>query len=195
MSKLARAIFVAASIAPITALAQQPMQHPWYIGAGVGRGHADISNGDFDGANTNNDGNDTAYTVRAGWKFSPYVAAELGYFDFGKYGFHTNGTNAINVSSRVQSLGLSLVGTMPINAFDLYGRLGVARTETKSTISTSGILIGSGDSASGKERQNEAIYGVGARWNAARQWGVFAEWMKNDKIDLNTYLIGVDFKF
>jgi hypothetical protein len=46
-----------------------------------------------------------------------------------------------------------------------------------------------------KDKENEATYGVGARWNVNRNLGVFAEWMKNDKIEVDGYVIGVDFKF
>jgi BASS family bile acid:Na+ symporter len=34
-----------------------------------------------------------------------------------------------------------------------------------------------------KDKQSEATYGVGGRWYVQRNWAVFAEWMKNDKIE------------
>jgi len=46
-----------------------------------------------------------------------------------------------------------------------------------------------------KDKENEATYGVGGRWNFNPAWGLFVEWMKNDKIKVDSYLIGVDFKF
>ena len=45
------------------------------------------------------------------------------------------------------------------------------------------------------DRQDEATYGVGARWNFSRNWGLFAEWMKNDRIRVDSYLAGIDFRF
>lgn len=44
-------------------------------------------------------------------------------------------------------------------------------------------------------RQDEATYGVGARWNFARNGGPFAEWMKNDRIRVDSYLGGIDYRF
>ena len=46
-----------------------------------------------------------------------------------------------------------------------------------------------------KTKQNEATYGIGARWNVGRSWGVFVEWMKNDKIEVDSYLLGMDVRF
>jgi hypothetical protein len=46
-----------------------------------------------------------------------------------------------------------------------------------------------------KDHQNEATYGIGGRWTFVPQWALFAEWMKNDKIKVDSYLIGIDFKF
>ena len=45
------------------------------------------------------------------------------------------------------------------------------------------------------DTQEEATYGVGARWHFARNWSLFAEWMKNDKIKIDNYLGGIDFRF
>ena len=192
MRRLATAIVITATAAPMLVLAQAVP--PWYLGVGIGQGHAHISGPDVEGASSQVDDKDTAYTLRLGYRITPYVAAEVGYYDLGRYGFRTTGLSDLDVSSRARSAGVSLVGTVPINAFDLYGRAGYARTETKSSVGTSAIL-GEGDSASGKHKENEAIYGLGARWNGGRQWGVFAEWMRHDKIEVDTYFIGVDFRF
>ena len=45
------------------------------------------------------------------------------------------------------------------------------------------------------DKQDEATYGIGGRWHVARNWAIFAEWMKNDKIEVDSYVVGVDFKF
>jgi hypothetical protein len=33
------------------------------------------------------------------------------------------------------------------------------------------------------------------RWTFAPNWAVFGEWMKNDKIRVDSYLGGIDFRF
>ena len=176
------------------ALAQSPpAPTPWYIGAGVGMGNLNRSPGDLTGLNNATlDDNDTTYTVRGGWRFSPYAAVELGYYDFGRYKF--SGTAAgssvpVDGSVRAQSVGISLVGILPINNFDIYGRIGYARSELKfnanATLAT----------ANENDKQSEATYGAGVRWTFAKNWAVFGEWFKNDKIRVDGYVAGVDFRF
>ena len=166
---------------------------PFYIGVGAGMGHLNRSASDLTGLNDATlDDNDTTYTVRAGWRFSPFAAIELGYYDLGRYDFHGNRFGSVvpvDGSARAQSVGLSLVGIWPINNFDLYGRIGYAHSELK--FNANGPI----NTSNQNDRQDEATYGVGARWNFSRNWGLFAEWMKNDRIRVDNYLAGVDFRF
>jgi len=170
-----------------------PAYSPWYIGAGVGQGHLSASGTDLTGLNNAQlDTNETTYTVRGGWRFSPYGALELGYYDLGKYAFHApSGAGNIDGEGKAKSYGISLVGILPLNQFDLYGRIGYAHSELK--VNASAPLIATTFNA--KDTQNEATYGVGGRWTFVPQWALFAEWMKNDKIKVDSYLIGIDFKF
>jgi OOP family OmpA-OmpF porin len=176
---------------PVSAQYGQVPQH-WYIGAGIGGGNLNVSGTDLTGlTNATVDDTDTTYTVRLGWRFHPYMALELGYYDLGTYQFHGQGVGAIDGSAKAKSVGLSFVGILPLDALDLYGRIGYARSELKVNASTNVIATPFNE----KDHQNEFTYGVGARWNIGRNWGIFGEWMKNDKIEVDSYLIGIDFKF
>jgi OmpA-OmpF porin, OOP family len=173
------------------AMAQAP-QLPWYIGAGVGGGHLNRSAGDLTGLNNASiDDNDTTYTVRGGWRFSPYAAVELGYYELGRY--HFQGTLGQNVpvdgSARAESVGLSLVMILPINTFDIYGRIGYAHSKLKFNANTSQFVRNQDDS------QDEATYGAGVRWTFTPHWALFGEWMKNDKIRVDSFMGGIDFRF
>jgi OmpA-OmpF porin, OOP family len=199
MNKTLGILTLAAALSPLAAAAQQSMlpppgaQAPFYFGAGIGSGHLKMSGNDIPGLNNAQiDGNDTTYTVRGGWRFSPYGAVEVGYYDFGRYNFH--GTvigNAVPIdgSAKAQSVGISLVGILPINNFDLYGRVGYAHSELKLNANTSQIAYNQ------KDQQDEATYGVGGRWTFAPNWALFAEWEKNDRIKVDSYVGGVDFRF
>lgn len=197
MKKLSSTIVTTALLGASTiALAQVPVTTappPFYIGVGAGMGHLNRSASDLTGLNNATlDDNDTTYTVRGGWRFSPYAAIELGYYDLGRYDFHgTRFGSAVPVdgSARAQSVGLSLVGIWPINNFDLYGRIGYAHSELK--FNANGPI----NTGNQNDRQDEATYGLGARWNFSRNWGLFAEWMKNDRIRVDSYLAGIDFRF
>jgi len=193
-----RILVAAAALAAGPAFAQYsypPGTSPWYIGAGVGQGHLGVSGTDLTGLdNAQVDDKQTTYTIRTGWRFTPYMALELGYYDLGKYAFHGSPVGLpvdIDGEARAKSVGLSLVGTVPLNMWwDVYGRIGYARSELK--VNASANLVGP---VNIKDKQNEATYGIGGRWKVGRGWGVFVEWMKNDKIEVDSYLVGMDVNF
>jgi len=195
MKTIRSLLLAAAAAAAVPALAQQQSFSPWYIGAGAGQGHLGASGTDLTGLDNAQVGNtETTYTVRGGFRVNPYWGVELGYYDLGKYDFHGTpfgSTANIDGQAKAKSYGISLVGTIPLDQFDLYGRVGYAHSEVKLNASAPLILT----PYNSKETQDEATYGVGARWNFDPAWGVFAEWMKNDKIKVDSYLIGVDYKF
>jgi OOP family OmpA-OmpF porin len=190
------ALLAAAIVAALPALAQSgPAYAPWYIGAGIGRGNINVSGTDLTGLNNATvDDTSNTYSARLGWRFSPYMAVELGYYDLGKFQFagqQTAGGLDTSGEAKAKSWGLSFVGILPIDAFDLYGRIGYARSEVK--LNASGPL--SLTSYNQDDTRDEATYGVGARWNFSRNWAMFAEWVKNDDIQVDSYLFGFDFKF
>ena len=166
----------------------------FYIGGGAGTGHLNKSASDLTGLNNATlDDNDTTWTVRGGWRFSPFAAVEIGYYDFGRYKFQGTAVGSfvpVDGSARAQSVGISLVGILPINQFDLYGRIGYAHSELK--FNANGPL---GGVANENQRQDEATYGVGGRWNFTPNWGVFVEWIKNDRIAVDSVVGGIDYRF
>jgi len=199
MNKIGRIAVATALLGTLSATFAQSMdinttpQLPWYFGVGVGGGHLNRSPSDLTGLNNATlDDKDTTYTVRAGWRFSPFGAIEVGYYDFGRYNF--TGTLIGNVvpvegSAKAQSVGISLVGIIPINTVDIYGRVGFAHSELK--LNANAVL----STVNQNDRQNEATYGAGLRWTFARNWAVFAEWMKNDNIKVDSYVGGIDYRF
>jgi len=195
MNKIRIAIAAAAVAVAFPALAQQPAyMSPWYIGVGVGQGQLNTDSNAFNNLNNISVGSrETTYTVRGGWRFMPYLALELEYYDLGKYDFHARpvGTTAdIDGSAKARSYGASLVGILPIQQFDLYGRIGWMSTKTEVNASNN-----SSSPVNRSDTRSEASYGVGGRWNFLPQWGLFAEWMKNDNVKVDSYLIGIDYRF
>lgn len=181
---------LAAGLAAAPAFAQQ--QAPsWYVGFGAGVGNLGMSGQDLTGlSNAQIDDTDTTYTVRGGYRFHPNLAVEVGYYDLGTYAFSNNdGAVPVTGSAKAKSYGVSLVGIAPMGRFDLYGRLGWEESEIKANANTTLFT------ASASDRQSGATYGIGGRWNMSRNVGFFVEWMKNDKIEVDSYLAGIDFRF
>jgi opacity protein-like surface antigen len=178
-----------------------PSLQPWYMGVGFGKAHWDRSGSDLTGLmNTQLDDSSSEYLVRAGWRFSPFMALEVGYYNFGRYDFSGTASGAAKVddSLKIDTVGLSFVGILPIDYFDLYGRIGVGRSRVSiktPRISTNEPLAEPITVNNESSRQNEAIYGVGARWAFAPHWALFAEWMKNNRVRTDGYVGGIDFRF
>src|SRR4051812_33430847 len=190
------AILATAFAAAMPALAQ-PMPayaSPWYIGVGAGQGTLDTNSNAFNDANNISVGSrESTYTVRGGFRFTPWTAIEIGYYDLGKYDFHARpvGTAAnVDGQAKAKSYGVSFVGIVPINQFDLYGRIGWVSTKTEVNASNN-----SSSPLNASDTRSEATYGVGGHWNFVPQWGLFAEWMKNDNIKVDSWMVGVDFRF
>ena len=193
MKKAASVLALAAGLAVLPASAQFAA-NSFYAGFGVGRGNLNASGQDLTGlSNASVGDSSTTYTARAGWRFSPYFAVEAGYYDLGEYDFQGGlGAATVSGTAKAKSVGLSLVGIAPLSpAFDLYARIGVEQSEMKLNASTN-LTPGNGNFA---DKQTGATYGVGGRWYFTRNVGLFAEWMKNDKIEVDSYLVGIDFRF
>jgi len=198
MKALRIALLGAAVLAALPAAAQygRPMPHSqFYFGVGAGQGNLNRDAGDLTGlVNGNLDDTSTTYTVRWGWRPTPFGAIELSYYDLGKYNFSgtvPGSTVRINGEAKAKAFGISAVGILPMNQFDLYARVGYVNSEMKANVSATTVL-GSFD---GTDHQGGATYGVGGRWEFVPHWALFAEWMKNDKIKVDSYLMGIDFKF
>jgi OOP family OmpA-OmpF porin len=205
MKRFAIPLALAAGIGCTPVFAQE-----WYFGIGAGRaslgGHTTLETSSvlpagsagsatsFSFSPTQFEGHDTALTARYGLRFHRNMALELGYYDLGKYSFDipvvdTGGARTVTGSATARSYGLSFVGILPLERFDLYGRIGYARTEVKSSADSGAT------SSRGRIRENEAFGALGARWNINPTVGLFAEYQKHDKLDVNGYFAGLDFRF
>lgn len=188
MKKSVPIIALAACLSAAPAFAQS-----WYFGAGVGSGNLDATGQDLTGLpNAQVKDNATTYTARLGYRFNPYLAVEGGYYDLGKYEFSGgSGASVVTGSAKAKSFGLSAVGIAPLgNNFELYGRIGIEESEIKVNANLGSLATGNAST-----KDTGATYGVGARWMFTPNFGLFAEWMRNDKIEVDSYLGGVDFRF
>lgn len=185
MKRFALPLLIAAALGATAAQAQAPGPG-WYAGVGVGQGSLDDPGAGF----VNFDDRDTAYTARLGVRVHRNLAVELNYFRLGDYAFSSN-IGGVNLSgeAKTKSLGVSIVAIAPLDRFDIYGRLGYARSEIEASAEAGGF------GASDRERDNEWYAGVGGRWNFAPNMGLFAEYQRNDKLEIDSYFVGVDFRF
>jgi OmpA-OmpF porin, OOP family len=193
MKKVVLGAAVAAAVLSATSAfsQQQPWPGGWYIGAGVGQGNLGSDARDLNLSNADISGTSTTYTGRLGFNFNPYFGLEAGYYDYGSYDFSGNGSlgTRVNGTARAKSYGLAAVATLPIDMFDIYARVGWVNTELKVSGRTDDA------NANKKNHDNGVAYGIGGRWHMTPQWGLFAEWMKDDEVAVDGYMIGIDYRF
>ena len=192
MQNLAAPLALAAALACAPAFGQG-----WYIGAGIGQGDVDFQRV---APGVSIDDKDTTYQVRLGYRFHRNLGVELGYYNMGEYGLSASTDIAsFNISAKARSVGLSLVGTLPLERFDVYGRLGYARSEIKASAVGLGLgftdAFGFGFGSETRSRENEWFGAVGARFNFSRDVGVFAEYQQHDKLEIDGLFVGVDIRF
>jgi len=172
---------LAAAFATPSYAQMAPFTPGGYVDLGAGRGKAsgeDVTSG-----------RQSVWAARVGYRATPNFAVDAGYYDLGKYDLRPSGLGEDRATAKATSWGVSLVGSASIQAFDAYARIGYARTESKVDLHFPGE-----GTASAKGHDNEAFYGVGARYNFGNL-GVFVEWNKHDKVDIDYYMAGLQLRF
>jgi OmpA-OmpF porin, OOP family len=137
----------------------------FYGGLGLGRSDSDANAGSIAGAKDNKD---NAWKAFAGYQFSRNFAVEGGYADLGRASV-IGPAGAASFDS--QAWQASVVGSLPLSQqFALTGKLGVARTSTDvvGNIGTTPVVA--------TDRNTEPTYGLGARYDFTREFGVRGEW-------------------
>ncbi len=144
----------------------------WYLTGAVGRSK-------FSDAAGASDTKDTSYNVGLGYNFNRTFGLEGGYTDFGKVRFP-------GFSGEAHSPYVTALLTAPIaDAWSIYGRLGMARTERK----VSGALFG------GSEHKTEAYYGLGTAYAFTRKVSGTLEWQKLDDTNVSAIAVGIKVAF
>jgi len=173
--------------APLASQAQD--DHGFYIGASVNRLSADFE----DTRDTQFDESDNAAGVRAGYMFTDFIGAEIGYLDLGSYSAEgkTSG-NDINLNADgFTAAAIFNFSATPI--LDLYAKVGAFYLDADSTSRLDGrtTIIESDDGA-------EPFIGVGAEADFG-QWAIFGEFTTVDtdvnELNLDILSLGVKLEF
>lgn len=178
-----KTILLAAALAalPATALAQA------FIAGSVGS--AEVKDGC--GGNASCDLRDTGGTLRAGYRFLPWLAVEARYIHLGDASARTTSSvtvdgTAFDVTSRTElrnrGAGVNAIFTWPVAPrLGLHGIAGVARMETKVSLSQDPSTFPGGSGTisvpglSGKQKRTRGYYGLAASWDFDRDSAISIE--------------------
>jgi len=165
----------------------------WYIGGGVGQstasnagGCSDLS-GLFDpGFSCSSNNTSTGWKLFGGYQVNKYLAAEASYVNLGDFKISASGRIAAiqataTGSNKASGFSLDAVGTWPISEqFGLIGRIGLFAwtLDSSATASSGGVTA----TASDKPTGTGLDFGVGAKYDFARNLGVRAEYQRFQSI-------------
>ncbi len=146
----------------------------WYVGAGVGQSRASIDQERLErslaahGAVVTafgSDERDTGYKLLVGRQLNRYLAVEGGYFDHGKFRFHstTSGGGVLDGEASFRGMSLDLVGQLPLSErWSLLGRAGMQYARSQSRFGGNRLLAVTDPESS--ERKLGAKLGVGLEY-------------------------------
>lgn len=128
---------------------------------------------------------DTAWKVFGGYRFNRYVAVEGTYINWGK----VTGTVAPptrDVSAEQTSMGVAAVGTLELAPqFAVFGKAGFVLTEQETKVA----------GTSTDRHETEFHYGLGARFSFTPNWAARAEWERTEKLEVEMFSIGAEYRF
>lgn len=151
------------------------------------------------------DDNDLAWGIQVGYRWNRYVAAELGYIDFGQAQYKMSTTisdvpnnidpQPVDIRTRFVSTGptLSILGMFPLGRFDLHARAGIYYSDTRVVQRVIDSPGGSGflsavetaaaanqtpitTSVQGKGTDKDLFFGVGGTWNISEGYSLRVEY-------------------
>jgi OOP family OmpA-OmpF porin len=168
--------------------AQSQADRGWYAGGSLGQMEAKGScPGGF-----NCDFKDTAWKLFGGYRINRNFAAEVFYANLGKITVSATvpGVGTVSSESKVTSFGAAALGIWPVGEqFEVFGKLGIASTDHKTTGTGPGVTI------SGSGSGSDILFGVGASYNFTRSLALRAEWERFNDSEVNVMSIGVQYKF
>ena len=180
-------LMIAASLA-LGASGAYAQETGWYGGLDVGGSHVS-------GINTDSldsfDKSDMAFDVNLGYRLNRNFALEGAYTDLGK--FHFSSAAAGDGDVKPKAVSLSAVGILPLQQnFSLYGKAGIAHTETRS-----GGALDASDSKDGLLAGAGVMYDFNRNVYAKAGWDHFDD-VGNDatgKGHADLYSLGVGYRF
>ena len=192
MKSSAIASLVATAVIASTSVAAA--ESGFYVGLTIGESSTAVSKSELDRAmaeefnliESSLDDGDTAYGAVIGYRFLPYLAAELGWLDLGdvvdyraSLAVISISVSSLDVRARASSSGpmVSALGILPLgDAWEIFGRAGLLFSDNKLTVGVSDFY--QSFSTSDSDRDEDAVVGIGAAVNFADHWAVRAEYTR-----------------
>lgn len=200
-------------VAAGSALAADNVVGP-YVGLNIGASQSSLKAGGIDGALGNqglsvssgsSDHSDTAWSANFGYRFSPYLAAEVGYVDFGKFNYHSSvsapANDSVSGDFKAHGITAAAVGILPLrDRLSAYGKLGLIAAHSELTGSSSAGAVAVSNNS---HDSTGLLTGAGLRYDFTPNIAGTVEWNRYGNVgspstaygSINTYTVGMNYKF
>ena len=130
-----------------------------YLGGGYGQFGLEFDDVDDAVEDFDFDDSDQAFKLFAGWRFNPYIAAEVAYLNLGAPNEDfDDGIDQGVVEAEIDGFAPYVVGTLPLGIFEIFARVGYLFYNVDVNLE-----LGDDDLDIGDSESDEAfVYGVGA---------------------------------
>lgn len=184
MKRLLASLGILAMLMPVAVYAVPAIVQPGaYIGIAVG--HTNLDDEVSSVAFTNEDIDDTSYSIYGGYRFNPFFGVEAAYTDIGKVEYDWGATHH---EFDIDTFSAAAIAHLPLaKNFELFGKLGAHRWAVDA-------------SGSGSEHDVDLFYGAGVTYRAGDysfRAGYDQYDMSEDTIDydLNVYYLGIQYHY
>lgn len=133
---------------------------------------------------------DTAWKLFGGYRFNRYLAVEASYINWGEVtASAVSGGQPVDVAAEQKSYGVAGVGSLRLGpSFEVFGKLGFVQTDQQTKRITPNPSTVDRD-------ETEFHYGLGLKYAFARNWAVRAEWENTEKLKVEMFSAGVEYRF
>ena len=165
----------------------------WFALAGIGDSSAEL--GPFLGSVT---GDERSFEVAVGYAFTPYLAAQAGWHDYGDYGGELPcivpdcPQPSLPFEMGLDGWSLRVTGAYPFaGRFAAFASVGVLVWEAEQRFApVDGLAIFTGPGTEG----DDFLYEAGLRWRLSDRWNLQASYEKVE-LDIESAKLGVLFRF
>lgn len=154
------------------ALAIMSVPNGWFLEANVGS--TNLSNVSYNGSSSSSG---VGGNGNLGYKFMPYVAAEMGYSQYANTSIdNAFGTRVATV--KFYSYDLALRGILPMSdtGFELFAKLGAQRLNAKTTYDSTPQIAQLAGISNGSHSVTGLYWGIGAQYYWWPEVAINAQW-------------------
>jgi OmpA-OmpF porin, OOP family len=188
-------VLAATMIMTPAVMAAMALPTGWYL-EGNG-GSSRISSVNY-GSGLSNTSSGFGWNVNGGYKFMPYVAAEIGYTRYAQTKVRSAGTNVANDNH--YSYYFAGKGILPLSdsGIDLFAKLGLGRLNSH-VIITNPSIVNANNVNAGSRAVIGAYFGVGGDYSFTPNLALNAQWNRQKGSsttgNLDLYSLGLTYTF